>query len=348
MDNNPKISIIVPVYNLERFINQCVDSLINQTFKDIEIILVDDGSTDSCPSICDDYQSRDERITVIHQKNMGLSGTRNTGISVSNAKWFMIIDGDDWLEPDAIEFLYKNAEKYNSDMFIASYFANSESNQLKDSFFSENEFHFSSKEEMLNLQVNCIIKNNLAKMKSASNMGSTWARLYRRSIVVDNNLNFIVGLNRTQDAIFNLYLLEYVEKVDFVDVPVQHYRVWNGSASKKYSKDFHVTAGRIAGYIKEFMSATGKSDIFLYAYYSKVTKLIMEIVKLELSPRANKDGFWKKRNLLKKLATSEPYKSAIRYVDSSTLTKGQKLGHKLLKIHCYSILLILYIYKENH
>jgi len=99
----PLFSIIVPVYKVEQYLKRCVNSLINQTEKDIEIILVDDGSPDKCPEICDQYEKMDARVHVLHKKNGGLSDARNEGIKVANGKYIIFVDSDDYIEEDACE-----------------------------------------------------------------------------------------------------------------------------------------------------------------------------------------------------------------------------------------------------
>ncbi len=111
----PKISVVVPVYNVEPYLRRCVDSILAQTFKDFELILVDDGSPDECPAICDEYASKDERVVVIHQKNAGLSAARNAGIdwafANSNSEWITFIDSDDWVHIQYLELLFNSAKK---------------------------------------------------------------------------------------------------------------------------------------------------------------------------------------------------------------------------------------------
>ena len=105
-----KISVIVPVYKVEKYLHRCVNSILNQTFKDFELILVDDGSPDNCPAICDGYAEKDKRIKVIHQANQGVSVARNVGIEYSlntDSKWITFIDSDDWVHPQYLEILYK-------------------------------------------------------------------------------------------------------------------------------------------------------------------------------------------------------------------------------------------------
>ena len=112
--SNPLISVIVPIYNVEMYLERCVSSIINQTYTKIEIILVNDGSTDKCPDICDSFAAKDERITVIHQPNKGLSAARNTGIEIFNGEWICFIDSDDWVAENFIELLLTTAVQNNT------------------------------------------------------------------------------------------------------------------------------------------------------------------------------------------------------------------------------------------
>jgi len=115
-NDNPLISVIVPVYNVEKYLDKCVQSIVEQTYKNLEIILVDDGSPDNCPKMCDDWAKKDKRIKVIHKKNGGLSDARNKGIDKSCGKYITFIDSDDYVEPNYVEFLYKNLKTSNADI----------------------------------------------------------------------------------------------------------------------------------------------------------------------------------------------------------------------------------------
>jgi len=117
----PKISIIIPVYNVESHLKKCIDSILSQTFTDFECILIDDGSTDSCPVICDEYVAKDSRIIVIHQKNAGVSRARNAGLSLAKGEWIGFVDSDDWCDIGMYESLLTNAEKYGADISICGY-----------------------------------------------------------------------------------------------------------------------------------------------------------------------------------------------------------------------------------
>lgn len=117
---NPKISIIVPVYNVEQYLSKCIDSILNQTFKDFELILINDGSTDKSGDICDFYKQKDKRIKVIHKNNEGVAKTRNVGIANANAEYIGFIDSDDWIENDMYEILYKLCIDNNLDIINCS------------------------------------------------------------------------------------------------------------------------------------------------------------------------------------------------------------------------------------
>lgn len=119
MDNsNPLITLIVPVYKVEPYLKRCLDSIINQTYKNLEIILVDDGSPDNCGIICDEYASKDKRIKVIHKENGGLSSARNTGLDIAQGEYISFIDSDDTISIDMIEYLYKLLNKNDADISI--------------------------------------------------------------------------------------------------------------------------------------------------------------------------------------------------------------------------------------
>lgn len=113
---NPLISVIVPIYNVEKYLVRCVDSIVNQTYKNLEIILVDDGSPDRCPQMCDDYAEKDSRIKVVHKKNGGLSDARNAGMAVATGEYISFIDSDDWIETSMFELLLNNIFQYDCEI----------------------------------------------------------------------------------------------------------------------------------------------------------------------------------------------------------------------------------------
>ena len=128
---NYKVSIIVPVYNVEKYIHKCIVSILSQTYKNLEIILVDDGSPDNCGKICDEYASNDNRIIVIHQKNGGLSAARNAGLNISTGNFIVFVDSDDYLENSAIEDCIHYIKINSCDILIFNWYNVYLNNQLK-------------------------------------------------------------------------------------------------------------------------------------------------------------------------------------------------------------------------
>ena len=116
--NKPKISVVVPVYNAERFLHKCVDSILSQSFSDLELILVDDGSPDNSGAICDDYARQDSRVKVIHQRNSGVSVARNRGIQEASGDYIGFVDSDDWIDSEMYAVLYQTAKKEHTDIVM--------------------------------------------------------------------------------------------------------------------------------------------------------------------------------------------------------------------------------------
>ena len=123
------VSIIVPVYKVEDYIRECLDSILAQTYPYFELILVDDGSPDNCGRICDDYAKGDNRIKVVHKVNGGLTSARNAGLEVAKGDWIMHVDGDDWIEPDMLEKMYAVAEKSQADIVYCDFYLSYEKNE---------------------------------------------------------------------------------------------------------------------------------------------------------------------------------------------------------------------------
>ena len=163
------VTVIVPIYKVEQYINRCVDSIISQTYKNLEIILVDDGSPDSCGKICDDYAKSDSRIKVIHKENGGLSDARNAGIAVANGDYLMFVDSDDWVDEDFCESAVSTLEKNNSDIVVFGYNRVDESDNLLDSWNLQGRHKYSKQEA-------------LKKLFRSEIDNYAWNKIYKRSL----------------------------------------------------------------------------------------------------------------------------------------------------------------------
>ncbi|GAE35933.1 glycosyltransferase family 2 protein [Halalkalibacter akibai] len=166
----PKISIIVPVYNVELFLHKCIISILSQTFKDFELILINDGSTDKSGEICDVYSQKDSRIKVIHKKNEGQSSARNKGLEIARGDYIGFVDSDDWIEQDMYKTLYESSIKANADIAVIGFREVNEKGNVLSEYLPQN------------LLLGEILKK-----------AYPWNKIFKRDLFFSNNLNFIEG-----------------------------------------------------------------------------------------------------------------------------------------------------------
>lgn len=224
--DNKLVSVIVPVYNVEKYLKECVDSLLNQTYNNLEIILVDDGSTDNSGQLCDDYALQDNRIKVIHKQNGGLSDARNFGLNNATGYWVMFIDSDDFIDLDTIEKLI-NAS-LDKDLVLCR--------MLKDyTDGTKSLFYETTLEALIEQPYNLAyaIHDRIHHEKDGKFVTdcihcSVCRALYKRDIIEKNNLRFITVRAR-EDVPFTLQYLSLTTKAGLVDEYLYHYRMIVGS-----------------------------------------------------------------------------------------------------------------------
>ena len=205
------VSIIVPVYKVEKYIRQCVDSLLAQTYRNIEVILVDDGSPDNCGAICDEYAAKDSRVKVIHQQNGGVSVARQTGIDHATGEYSIHADPDDWVELNMIEELVAKAVANNADMVICDFYRESKSDRIHVCQNPGNDLSASAV---------------LRKILSQQLHGSCWNKLVNRSRI--EGIGFTPeDLCILEDELYNIRILTRSIKVTYLPKALYHYRIDN-------------------------------------------------------------------------------------------------------------------------
>lgn len=333
-----KISIIIPVYNVENYLKKCLDSCINQTFKNIDIIVVDDGSTDNSLSIAKEYAAKDKRIHLISQKNEGVSVARNKGIENSNSDWIMFLDSDDWLELDALEKMDEIVKKEKCDILITGFYENDSKKEKKSRFLNFNEKHF-NKNNNIELIKSAIYETSISQKKISTNIGVPWAKLYNRKYLVDNNIKFKKGLKRMQDMIFNLDAFYNSDNIFYNDIPLYHYRLQNNSVTKKFSKDFYYTSIDILKYISNFINKNSLEKELIDFYKIKSFLLFNEIIILQYIP--NNINFLKKNIELRKIYNNEYFRKNRSLKLNNKLNKRLKYANILYN---FKLLDLLYLY----
>lgn len=191
-----EISVIVPVYNVEKYLKRCVDSILNQSYKDFELILVDDGSKDSSGKICDEYGQTDSRVKVIHKKNGGVSAARNTGLKFATGEYIMFVDSDDYIDESMLLEMIKYAE---SDIITSG---------LRFVDINENLLFENNNDTIEKMNINEFIKNNYVDFYKKYIFSGPYNKLYKRYIIIQENLFFNENLSICEDGLFVInYLL---------------------------------------------------------------------------------------------------------------------------------------------
>ena len=221
----PKVSVIVPIYNVEKYLRRCIDSILNQSYKDYELILVDDGSPDNCPAICDEYAENDDRIVVIHKLNGGLSDARNAGLDIAKGEYIYFCDSDDYIDKEFLSTVIPYMEN-GYDMTVVQFHR-----------FDENDrIFYSSKMELCDYSLNAdsridFILNYLLAGRL------TWGapfRLYRRSIIKEHRLRFVDNKKIfAEDLYFCLCYCGYCDKLCHIDDALYYYFQRNNSIMGK-------------------------------------------------------------------------------------------------------------------
>lgn len=203
--SNPKISIIIPVYKVEKYLRRCLDSIVAQTFTDWECILIDDGSPDNSGKICDEYAANDERFRVFHQENQGVSAARNKGLDEAKGEWIGFVDSDDWVENIYLSLLYDTAQSKDADMIITGSILTDGEKKLCE-FIPINGWLNIPKDFTMNLQ-------------------SPWGKLFRMDICKKNNFKFPLNITVQEDLYFNFLFLISTKKIyGIANTPYNYFR----------------------------------------------------------------------------------------------------------------------------
>ncbi|MBR5223562.1 MAG: glycosyltransferase family 2 protein [Clostridia bacterium] len=248
----PKISVIVPVYNVEKYLNRCVESILNQTYKDFEIILVDDGSPDSCPKMCDELAQNHGQINVIHKENGGLSSARVAGFKEAKGDYILFVDSDDYIENDMLESLMTAIIKDGSDMAICSYFTKYTEKTVKN-FLPYDKPILEGKQEIENDYILPLI----GYKRNAKNIpGFLVLRMMKRELISEE---FFVSENEyfAEDVVFDLMYSQVIEKISIVNKPLYYYCINGQSLTNKYRKNKWQMLKKLSDFKAQFLKEKG-------------------------------------------------------------------------------------------
>ena len=340
----PLISVIIPVYKVEAYLEKCLNSVINQTYSNLEIIVIDDGSPDNSGNIADLFAKKDSRISVIHKKNEGLSAARNTGISIATGEWISFVDSDDWLELNMYEFLIQAIEEIDIDLIIFKGYRDYDNSKYEEINSFENDFFTTDKDIINRLQL-ATMYFTYAPF-SPSVQGYPWNKLIRTGLIKDNELSFSTNVRANEDIIFNLHLFQHALKVQYCNISLYHYRYNETGITIKYTPD----RLNVDLEVYEEMKRIGKYYQLGDDYYDAMNvRIVWNTWKLAERTYFNK---YNKQHLLRKmidyslaLKTNYLY-NAFEKVDRSMLTRVCRFI-TILRHHNVLLIFVAFLYKKN-
>lgn len=278
----PKISVITPVYKVEKYLSKCLDSILNQSFSDFELIVVDDGSPDKCGEIADSYAKKDTRVKVIHKQNGGAPSARNAGMSIATGEYYYFPDSDDWLSPNYLKDLLKNAEKTKAELVISGFTMEYYEKSKHQSFqVSKPEEYFSTQAE---------VRNNIQNYFNNMMIAVPWNKLYRASYIRKNELKF--PSLKWDDLHFNMEVIRKVNSVSICSSVGYHFfrsrpgsettTVFDGLLYQKRKEQFK----HILSVYEEWKIKSPKIMSIIYGYYA--ARLVQCIQEISISNLDNK------------------------------------------------------------
>lgn len=336
-----KVSVILPIYNAEKYLKKCVNSVINQTYSNLQIILVNDGSTDGSWEICQQLRTKDNRIEIYTQSNRGVSVARNKGLNVANGKWIMFVDPDDVLDNNIILELLSQVVNSSTDIVACTCYGFNRNKKYRARFF-ETSRNFSSNKEDLYLQLLNVSYGQSSDIFTA--IGVPWGKIYRRDFLQRNHLEFDPDLRRMQDNIFNMFAFYYANDIIYVDKPLYYYRLSNiQNYNNKHLSELNsiflpVIKSRYYGLKR--LCLFNHSRIY-EGYINEAATIFVELARGEFFTASNKQ----RANKYMRTLMKQPYFKDVFSKKNKKLIKSKKTKLKLYLIE-HNMYYAYIIYKK--
>lgn len=277
MSSTPQISIIVPIYKAEQFLPKCMDSLINQTLRDIEIICVNDGSPDNSLSIIEEYAKRDLRVVVIDKENGGLSSARNAGLEVVRGEYYMFVDSDDWLDKDTCEVAYSNAIKNNADCLMFTYTKEFGNTSIVNHSLPYDYVVWDKEQiiEKLHRRLFGLVGGELANPQDSDLIVTACMQLFKTRKY--KNIRFVdTKIIGTEDCWYQILLYENCDKFVYIDKPYYHYlRINSGSLTTKYNPYLFERWQTLFDYMEDYILKYNKGSVYKEALNNRIALSIL-------------------------------------------------------------------------
>jgi glycosyltransferase involved in cell wall biosynthesis len=328
------VSIIVPVYNVpEKYLKACIKSLINQTMKQIEIIFVDDGSKDNSGLICDEYSKIDKRIRVIHKENEGLSAARNTGVNAASGQYITFVDGDDWIEPNMCEEMYKIAINKNVELVMCGIMKDYDKCSVRYKFNLQNMKVYRG-EECKELQAKLLIFNE--------NIACAYAKLINRKFLIENKIFHNPKLRQGAEGLeFNLRLFDKISTAIFLNMPFYHYTYNLKSISTNSDEKNNEYVLKCFDRIKSFIEMTDNKAILLKNFYNRLLYVVITTAISGYFNPENKMNYIERVKKYKNYLLNPVIQEALKKADNKGLSLERKVTLFFIRIKCFFLVSLI-------
>jgi len=344
MTEQPKISIIIPVYNVEQYLSMCLDSVINQTYKNLEIICINDGSTDNSQEILERYASKDIRIKIVKQKNIGLSGARNEGIDLASGDYIMFVDSDDWIDLNTCKIVVDNALKFECDVVLWPYIREYKNKTKKKELFNESLIVFGHEDvrNRLHRRMLGLVGEELIHPENLDALVTACMKMYRTNVIKSNRIEFVdTKLIGTEDALFNLYVFGYVKKAIFINEYFYHYRRDNiTSLTTNFKSRLFTQWNILFDLMEEYVKNNNLNKHFEMALSNRIA---LSIIGLGLNELNDSATVLSKMITIKKIITSNKYKKACKNLQIEFLPFHWKVFFIFVKFNCTVCIYVLLV-----
>lgn len=344
--NNPLLSVVVPVYKVEhKYLTDCLESIANQTFKDFELIIVDDGAPEDIARLLDEYAAGKSYIQIIHKENSGVADARNIGMSKCNGKYLTFVDSDDTITPDNFEKVVARALRDNLDVLMWGLYRVSGDEKSEFSPYSEDIAVF-DEYRLREVQLKCMV-GILPSFKTPATVdaaGSACAKLYRLDFLRENNLCYIKGLKRAEDMLFNLMTLGKAKRVGYMYDFYYNYIQLDSSATYQYRENGISVFTDTLRYMGEYLEGIHADDEFMQVYYMRCMFFLLESMDMDYNNPNNPKGFLSRRRDLANAALLSPYKEAIGKLKmwNPDLVIARKIPLVLIRCRMFGLLMLFY------
>lgn len=338
--SNYFLSIIVPVYNIKpEYLKKCFDSLVTQDATNFKVIVIDDGSTDDSGRLCDEYASKDERFSVIHQENAGVAVARNSGLEIVNTEWVTFVDPDDWVEKNHVSTIYRNVTAHEADIFLFDYFQEFASKTQPKSLMEQS--GVLDDEWVRNYKIspfNFLMVNGKYYEYEHNTL---WNKVYRKSMLKKASLCFDPRARKGQDNIFNAEALQLTNAIYYIHACLYHYRYLQESITNKFNlKAQYYNEVAFENY-ERIIKKYDLWDEYWDAYYARVVTRLYSCMRLYYFHEKNKQEKTLTYKELDETLSKYPYNTALSKVKNDQLTGTQRVFVFFLKRKQYGILRLL-------